>query len=152
VAFSGAVGWTDPADGYDWFCFDATAGVEVTLAVVRTSGDILPNAGAFPGLVAEGTLFGDAPDLEDFSENDASSSVNFQFTPVTTGPYTAYVSTWKGEAGGDYDVTLTGGAARVDCASFVPPLIQEIPTLGGWGFAALAAALAGAALLVLRRS
>lgn len=109
VAATGAIGWTDPKDGYDWFCMTVKKGVSISLSAKRTSGNIKLNIGVLKGVTAKAndpvsslTAVGD-------TSNSTTPDVVFTFTPAFDGPATVWVSTWLGEDGGNYTLTMTGG-------------------------------------------
>lgn len=114
VAATGTIGWAAPIDGYDWYCFDTSAGQQVTLTVQRTSGDIFPNVGAMLGISDDGTF--DALTLLDHSENSTQTSATLEFT-TEGGPVTVWVSTFLNENQGNYTLTMTGGTARASCTT-----------------------------------
>ncbi len=107
VATTGTIGWVSPEDGYDWFCFNTTSGTAVTIKVTRTSGDIVPNTGIMSGLAEAGgtaTLTQLAA-----SDNPDAATVTLNYAPTATGLVTLWISTFLGEDGGSYTVTMTGG-------------------------------------------
>ncbi len=129
VASTGVLGWSDPIDGYDWYCMDVTSGTAVTLTVTKTSGDIKPDVGVMRGLAESGgkaTL----PIVSDTS-NSTQDSVTLNLTPDFSGPATVWISTFLGEKQGGYTVTMTGGTARAGCSATVigtsGPLLQVNP-------------------------
>ncbi len=127
TATTGTIGWAAPIDGYDWYCFDVTAGQKVTLTATRTTGDIVPNLGAMSGISEDGTQSGLTVLAE--SSNSTATSVTLEFTPTAAGPVTIWVSTFLNEDQGDYTVTMTGGTARSSCTSTVEtptPTIAQI--------------------------
>lgn len=121
---TGTIGWSDPVDGYDWFCFDVTSGTAVSLTINRTSGDIFPNVGVMRGLADTG---GTAT-LQIISDtsNSTETSTTLSFTPDFTGPVTLWVSTFLGEAQGGYSLTMTGGTARSTCGANAGPTGPQI--------------------------
>lgn len=112
---TGTIGWNEPADGYDWYCFDVTSGTKVTISVSRTTGDILPNLGVMRGLAGTGGT-ASLPIIKDTS-NSTDTSTTLEFTPDFSGPVTLWVSTFLGEKKGDYSVTMTGGSGRSACGA-----------------------------------
>jgi hypothetical protein len=124
TALTGTIGWADPIDGYDWFCFNVTTGTAVTVNVAKTSGDIKPNLGAMRGVVDPGgkaTL----PLVKDTS-NSTDDTTSLTFTPDFTGPVSLWVSTFLGEKQGNYSVTMTGGSGRTACGTVVGPTGPDI--------------------------
>jgi hypothetical protein len=114
---TGAIGWTSPQDGYDWYCAEGTAGQQITLTAERTSGDILPNLGIGPGTVSNGAPVGALPDgLAQTTSNGSDPSVSLTYTPSTDGPVTISVSTWtESQDGGNYSLTVSGAQASSSC-------------------------------------
>ncbi len=114
------------------------AGLTLTAATIDVGGPCAPTAGAGPLNVVcpIGTL-----------ASGAAATASFEVTTTALGTYqaTAAVSTATPDPGpGDEFASATLLVA--DLTTLV-----EVPTLGGAGLAALAAALAGAAALALRR-
>jgi hypothetical protein len=121
---TGTIGWSDPVDGYDWYCFDVTSGTAVTVTINRTTGDIFPNLGVMRGLAdAGGTA---TLEILNETSNSTETSTTLTFTPDFTGPVTLWVSTFLGEAQGGYSVTMTGGAARTTCGANAGPTGPQI--------------------------
>ncbi|MGZ4810665.1 MAG: hypothetical protein ACXV7D_15170 [Thermoanaerobaculia bacterium] len=116
AAATGTIGWADPIDGYDWYCFDVTKGTAVNLSITRSSGDIFPNVGVMKGLADEKNPVANLPVITDTS-NSNETSTTATFTPTDDGPVTMWVSTFLGEKQGDYSVTMTGGTARSACSA-----------------------------------
>ena len=116
TAATGAIGWADPIDGYDWYCFDVKSGTAVSVTVSRTSGDIFPNAGLMQGLADPGNPVAALSILKDTS-NSTETTTTLDFTPTADGPVTLWISTFLGEKQGQYSVTMTGGTARSSCGA-----------------------------------
>ncbi|HYS53917.1 MAG TPA: hypothetical protein VER58_09185 [Thermoanaerobaculia bacterium] len=117
----GSIGWKDPVDGYDWYCMDVTKGRKVTLGAKRTAGDIKLNIGVLKGLVAkDGDPRGSLTVVGE-TGNSSDPDVVFNFTPDFDGAATVWVSTWLGENGGNYTLTMTGGNARAACGAVTGP-------------------------------
>lgn len=108
VASAGNIGFSAPNDGYDWYCFNVTSGTAVTITVTRTSGDIFPNTGVLNGLATSGGTAGSLTMLASTS-NDNQTSATLSFTPTVSGMVTIWISTFLGEDGGGYTVSMTGG-------------------------------------------
>jgi len=106
---TGAIGWTDPKDGYDWFCMNVKKGVSVSLSAKRTSGNIKLNIGVLQGVTAKANDPESSLTLVDHTSNSTTPDVVFSFKPTFDGPATVWVSTWLGEDGGNYTLTMTGG-------------------------------------------
>jgi hypothetical protein len=126
AAATGVIGWADPIDGYDWYCFDVTSGTAVNLSVDRTSGDIFPNLGLMQGLADATNPLANLTVLKDTS-NSTATSTTLTLTPAASGPVTMWVSTFLGEKQGGYSVTMTGGTARAACGAATAatgPLIE----------------------------
>ncbi|HEY6843759.1 MAG TPA: hypothetical protein VI391_06285 [Thermoanaerobaculia bacterium] len=137
VAATGAIGWTDPKDGYDWFCLNVKKGQPVSFAAKRTSGNIKLNIGFLQGVTSKDTDTVSTLKVVTETSNSTTSDVNLSVTPTFDGPATIWVSTWLGEDGGNYTVTMTGGdLAPSSCggASVTPPpgasstIIVGVPT------------------------
>ena len=126
---SGSIGFSDPNDGYDWYCFEVSSGREVEITLTRTSGDLLLNLGLLEGVVDSGGQRGDLSNVWGDSVNTSNPDVQLAATPGFSGPATLWVSTWTGQNGGDYDLTMTGGSALTsDCKE--PP--QSVPSSSTW--------------------
>ena len=119
VAATGAIGFKDPIDGYDWYCLDVSKGKKVSFAAKRTSGDIKLNIGFLKGLADEGAANSTLPTVSHTS-NSTTPDVVFAVTPDFDGPATIWVSTWLGEDGGNYSLLMTGGNARSACSASAP--------------------------------
>lgn len=115
---TGTIGWSEPIDGYDWFCLDVTAGQKVTLTAKRTSGDLKLNLGIFSGISDDGTQTG-LKQVAD-TNNSTDPDVVLTYTPDFTGPATVWVSTFLDEKQGNYTLTMSGGTARSACSSKAP--------------------------------
>jgi len=113
---TGTIGWADPIDGYDWYCFDAKSGTAINITVNRTSGDIFPNVGLMKGLADTTNPVATLAILTDTS-NSTQTSATATFAPDFDGPVTLWVSTFLGEKQGQYSVTMTGGSARSSCGA-----------------------------------
>jgi hypothetical protein len=121
---TGTIGWSDPIDGYDWYCFDVTTGTAVNVTINRTSGDIFPNLGLMRGLAdAGGTA---TLSILNETSNSTETSTTLTLTPDFTGPVTLWISTFLGEAQGGYSVTMTGGTARASCGANAGPTGPQI--------------------------
>ncbi len=120
VAATGSIGFAAPADGYDWYCFQVTNGTAVSIAVLRTSGDIVPNLGLMQGLAAPGGL-ATLPQVAATSNADQPTTT-LDFTPTFDGTVTMWVSTFLGEDLGNYTVTMTGGTSDGACGA-----VEEVP-------------------------
>jgi len=121
---TGVIGFSDPVDGYDWYCFDAVNGQAIKVTISRTTGDIFPNVGLMRGLADPGgtatlEILGD-------TSNSTETSTTFSFTPTFDGPVTLWVSTFLGEAQGGYTLSMTGGAARATCGANAGPTGPQI--------------------------
>lgn len=118
VAVTGTIGWGEPVDGYDWYCFNAAKGQKVTLTAKRTSGDLKLNLGIFSGISDDETQAGFKMVAE--TSNSTDPDVVLTYTPDFTGPATVWVSTFLGEKQGNYTLTMNGGSARSSCSSKAP--------------------------------
>ena len=116
AAATGTIGWADPIDGYDWYCFDAKSGTAIKISINRTSGDIFPNVGLMQGLADPASPKATLSILKETS-NSSATSTTLDFTPTADGPLTLWVSTFLGEKQGGYSVTMTGGTARSACGA-----------------------------------
>ena len=117
----GSIGWKDPLDGYDWYCMDVIKGKKVTIGAKRTAGDIKMNIGVLKGLVAnDGDPRGSLPVVGETSNSTDPDAV-FTFTPDFDGAATVWISTWLGENGGNYTVTMSGANARAACGAVTAP-------------------------------
>jgi hypothetical protein len=125
VAVTGSIGWKTPLDGYDWYCFKVTKGSKVSFAAKRTSGDIKLNLGILSGVGGDNAKVGDLKQITDTS-NSTTPDVTLEFTPNFDGDATLWVSTWLGEDGGNYSVTMTGGTAGSTCGAVAGPAGPQI--------------------------
>ena len=131
TAASGVIGWADPIDGYDWYCFDAKNGTALSVTVTRTNGDIFPNTGLMQGLADPANPKAALTILKDTS-NSTDTSTKLDFTPTADGPVTLWVSTFLGEKQGGYTVTMTGGSSRSGCGAVTagpsgPLILVSVP-------------------------
>lgn len=105
-----------PVDPYDWYCFNVSAGVTVTLTMNRTSGSLYPNLTIYQGVVAGGSpvsMLGTP--LTQFPENLSQTTYTVSYTPAFSGPVTLLASTCC-SANGTYSLVLTsGGQAGASC-------------------------------------
>jgi hypothetical protein len=117
IPATGTIGFKSPVDGYDWYCFQVKTGTPVSISVLRTSGDIVPNLGILNGLAAPGGV-ANLPQVAATS-NPSETSAKLDFTPEFDGTVTLWVSTFLGEDGGGYSVTMTGGTSDGACGAVV---------------------------------
>ncbi len=116
----GTIGWSNPVDGYDWYCFDVVQGQTVTISATRLSGDIQLNLGLLRGVTASGNPMSDLLPILVNTSNSTMPNVTLTYSPTFSGPVTLWVSTWLGEAQGTYTLTMTGGSPRTDCIPQAP--------------------------------
>jgi hypothetical protein len=116
VSVTGAIGWTDPKDGYDFYCMSVSKGKKVSLAAKRVSGDIKLNIGILNGLAKDGDTVSSLKTVGDTS-NSETPDTTFSFTPDFDGVATVWVSTWLGENGGNYSLLMTGGNPQSACGT-----------------------------------
>lgn len=107
---NGAIGWTDPKDGYDWYCMTVVKGQKVAISAKRTSGNIKLNIGVLEGVTAKDGDTVSTLKIVGETSNSTTPDQTFTFTPTFDGPATVWISTWLGEDGGNYTVTMTGAA------------------------------------------
>lgn len=117
VPATGTIGFAAPEDGYDWYCFQVAKGTAVSITVLRTSGDIVPNLGIMQGLAEPGGL-ATLPQVAATSNSDQATT-KLDFTPDFDGTVTMWVSTFLGENLGNYSVTMTGGTSDGACGTVV---------------------------------
>lgn len=146
---SGSIGFDSPDDNYDWWCASVTSGQQVDIDLTRDSGDLLLNGGVYEEVVPEGSTVGDftTSDVADTS-NSSSPDVSFSFTPASTGVATIWVSTFLGEDGGDYTLTVSGATAA-SCGTSGPA--AAIPTMPSSLIALLAALIGVFGVIAFRR-
>jgi len=147
---TGAIGFTSPNDGYDWYCASVTAGQQVDVTLTRDSGDILLNGGAYPEILPAGSTVADftTATVAD-TGNSTQPDVSYSFVPAANGVVTFWVATWTGEAGGDYTMTVTGAGAAT-CGLPAAPSFA-VPSMSAWSLTLLALVLGMAGFFGIRR-
>jgi hypothetical protein len=137
---TGAIGWSDPVDGYDWYCIRGTAGREITLEVERTSGTdeaLTPNLAVWAGAVQDGNSVSALPlpgdGLEQSTANSSSSTAQLSITPTRNGPITVSVSAWTAaQDGADYELSADGVEKPSSCTNGtgIAPPVSITPSNG----------------------
>lgn len=152
VGASGEIGWTNPVDGYDWYCFDVVSGNQVTVNATRNSGDLFLNLGYMPGIADSGGVYGDMT-LVAATGNSTTADTQLVFTPDFTGSVTLYVSTWLGENGGSYTVDWSegGSATPGGCVNAPAKPAMPVPTLSQLGLFFMISLFAGLGWVGSRR-
>ncbi len=147
---TGSIGFLAPVDGYDWYCAQVTTGQQVDVTLTRTSGDLLLNGGALSGLAPAGGTFSDiSAGLIVSTSNFVDPDVSYSFTPTSSEIVTLFVSTWDGQDGGDYSMTVTGATAASCVLGGAPAF--SVPSLSIHGLILLTLLFAIVALLAVRR-
>src|SRR5438445_8932014 len=95
--------------------------MKVTFGANSTGVDLKMNTCVLKGLIANNDApRGSLPVVSDTSNSTDPDAV-FTFTPDFDGAATVWISTWLGESGGNYPVTMSGGNTRAACGAVGGP-------------------------------
>jgi hypothetical protein len=95
-------------DGYDFWCFNAVDGQEISLSLTMSPLDFV-GIGLFGTVTTEGAAISTLGSIIAQTESIPPFALNY--TPNFSGPVTAYVSTGNGFDTYNYELTMTGGTA-----------------------------------------